>query len=96
MAEEQKELFDPFGELISSFWALLPEQTANDVANFKKDVLTGIKTVVDTVIEQEIKLMESHVAMARDIRASWAKDCAEESSEVPPAAPPIDPTPNPL
>ena len=95
MAEEQKEIFDPFGELISSFWALLPEQTANDVATFKKDVLTGIKSVVDTIIEQEIKLMESHVEMARDIRASWAKDCTASASDVPPVNPTVDPTPTP-
>jgi hypothetical protein len=93
MAEEQDRYFDPFGELISSFWALLPEQTANDVAKFKKDVLIGIKSVVDSVIDTEINLMERHVEMARDIRARWDRE--EAAYDTPPTDPTIDPTPSP-
>lgn len=93
MAEEQNRYFDPFGELISSFWAILPEQTADDVAKFKKDVLIGIKSVVDSVIDTEINLMERHVEMAREMRARW--DRAEAAYDAPPSDPTINPTPNP-
>ena len=93
MADEQNRYFDPFGELISSFWAILPEQAADDVAKFKKDVLIGIKSVVDSVIDTEINLMERHVEMAREMRARWDRE--EAAYDAPPADPTIDPTPNP-
>lgn len=86
MAEQQEPIFDPFGDFFSSLWASLPEETANDFSSFKKDVLTGIKTVVDTLIDDEIKCMERHVERAREKRASW--NCDEASEDAPPAEAP--------
>jgi hypothetical protein len=89
MAEQQEPIFDPFGDFFSSLWAILPEATADDLAKFKKDVLTGIKTVVNTLIDDEIVCMERHVANARKIREE--DDRAYGATDTPPA----DATPNP-
>lgn len=92
MAEQQDHVFDPLGDLFSSLWAVLPEETADDLAKFKKDVLTGIKSVVDTLIDEEIKCMERHVERARDIRREDDRAC--DFTEQAPPAPPTDPAPS--
>jgi hypothetical protein len=92
MAETQDHVFDPLGDLFSSLWSVLPEETADDLAKFKKDVLTGIKSVVDTLIDEEIKCMERHVENARNIRREDDRACGF-TDEAPPA-PPTDPAPS--
>lgn len=67
-AETSNPICDALDQLSASFWACLPEETANDLGKFKKDVLTGIRSVVDTLIDAEIKSMERHLEMARKIR----------------------------
>ncbi len=84
MAEPQDHVFDPLGDLFSSLWAVLPEETADDLAGFKKDVLTGIKSVVDTLIDEEIKCMESHVERARKIRREDDRACGVADEAPPP------------
>ena len=85
MAEPQEHVFDPLGDLFSSLWAILPEETADDLAKFKKDVLTGIKSVVDTLIDEEIKCMEAHVERARHIRREDNRACGVTEDDAPPA-----------
>lgn len=89
MAEQQDHVFDPLGDLFSSLWAVLPEETADDLAKFKKDVLTGIKSVVDTLIDEEIKCMERHVENARHIRREDDQACGVADE-----APPTDAAPS--
>ena len=85
MAEQQDSIFDPLNYLIDSFWASLPEEAANDLATFKKDVLTGVKNVVDGLVEQEIKWTDRHLDNARKMREQYqreaqAKEPAAEST----------------
>lgn len=89
--ETHDHVFDPLGDLFSSLWSVLPEETADDLAKFKKDVLTGIKSVVDTLIEEEIKCMERHVERAREIRREDDRACG--FTEEAPAAGPTGPVP---
>ncbi len=89
MAEPQDHVFDPLGDLFSSLWAVLPEETADDLAKFKKDVLTGIKSVVDTLIDEELKCMERHVERARNIRRADDRECGVADE-----APPTDAAPS--
>ena len=84
MAEPQDHVFDPLGDLFSSLWAVLPEETADDLAKFKKDILTGIKSVVDTVIDEDIKCMERHVEQARNIRREADHACGVADEAPPP------------
>ena len=77
MAEQQNSIFDPLNYLIDSFWASLPEEAANDLATFKKDVLTGVKNVVGGLVEQEIKWTDIHLENARKMREQYQRDKAE-------------------
>ena len=83
---EQQTTRDPINLLIDSFWAVLPEKTADDLATFKKDVLKGIKDSVDWLIETEIEATSQHVENARRMREEWKAKCAEQdaSADAPP------------
>jgi len=83
MAEQQTENF--FDSLIDSFWACLPEKTADDIATFKKDVLKGFRSAVDSFVDSEIASLERHVENARRMRQEW---CAESAAEGTEGAPP--------
>ena len=89
-AETSNSIFDALDHFNASLWACLPEETANDIAKFKRDVLTGIKSCVDTLIDENIKSMERHLEMARKIREE--DDRAYGATE----APPEDAAPNPV
>lgn len=78
MAEQQGSIFDPLNYLIDSFWASLPEEAANDLATFKKDVLTGVKNVVDGLVEQEIKWTDRHLDNARKMREQYQREAQAE------------------
>lgn len=78
---ENKSVFDPFNFLIDSFWASLPEKTADQLSTFKKDVLTAIKDSVDWVIDEEIKWTDRHVENARHMRDERCGKEAEQNSD---------------
>jgi len=82
--EEKQEACNPFSYLIDSLWATLPEKTADDLANFKKDVLKGFKESMDSFIDNEIRRTDEHLENARRMREEFRR---EEEDESPPATP---------
>lgn len=78
MADKQED-FDPFYYLVDSFWASLPEKTADQLATFKKDVLRAIKDSVNTCLEGEIKATDEHLENARRMR----EECRQKRAEGP-------------
>jgi hypothetical protein len=60
-----------FDYLADSFWASLPEQTADDLAKCKKDALNWVKDTVTRIVEEEIKFTERHVENARRMRNEY-------------------------
>jgi hypothetical protein len=54
--------------VVDAFWASLPEETANDLAQCKKDVLTRIRSAVDSMVDQEINATDRHLENARRMR----------------------------
>jgi hypothetical protein len=74
--------------MIDSFWASMSEETANKVANFKKDVLNSIKNNVNSCIDQEINWTDHHLENARRMREEDERAAAE-----PPPATEPPPTP---
>lgn len=60
-----------FDYLIDSFWASLPEETANNIADFKKDVLKGIRSAVDSLVDSEINCLDRHLENARRMREQY-------------------------
>lgn len=77
----EKEFANPFSFLIDSFWASLPEQTANDLAGFKKDVLTGFRKAVDTFVDEEILRTDSHLDNARRMREQYKQEAEGGESQ---------------
>lgn len=80
MAEHTGNIFD---YLIDSFWASLPEQTANEIATFKKDVLKGIRSSVDSLVDHEIACIDRHLENARHMREQYRKPGAESAPSNP-------------
>lgn len=60
-----------FDYLVDSFWAGLPEQTADDLAKCKKDALTWVKDTVTHFVDEEIKWTEWHLENARRMRREY-------------------------
>lgn len=78
MAEKQCDVFASLNYLVDSFWASLPEETANNLATFKKDLLSGVKNVVDDLIENEIKWTDRHLENARKMREQYQRNAQAE------------------
>ncbi len=79
MEAKQQETWDPLNYLVDSFWASLPEKTADELATFKKDVLKGIKDTVDWAIDEEIKRTDHHLENARRMREQYRQREAEDA-----------------
>ena len=77
MPEQDQAPFNFFNYLIDSFWASLPERAADDLAGCKKDVLTRIKSAVDSVIDQEINWTDRHLENARRMRDQYRRRAAD-------------------
>jgi len=78
MADKETD-YNPFYFLIDSFWASLPEKTADQLATFKKDMLRAIKDSVDSCIDHEIKATDQHVENARRMREQYRQKRSEEA-----------------
>ena len=84
MSEKQQTECNPFDYLADAFWASLPEDSANCLADFKKRVLNGIKSGVDSFVDQEINETDRHLENARRMREEWRQKAAESEGEPPP------------
>jgi hypothetical protein len=57
--------------MVDTFWASLPEQTADDLAKCKKDALSWVKDTVTHLVDDEIKSTYRHVENARRMRETY-------------------------
>jgi hypothetical protein len=85
MSEQQQTICDPFAYLADAFWASLPEESANELADFKKRVLTGIKSAVDSIVDHEVNATDQRLENARRMREEWRRNDAEEEAPPNPA-----------
>jgi hypothetical protein len=76
MADKETD-YNPFYFLIDSFWASLPEKTADQLATFKKDVLRAVKESVDSCIDREIRWTDKHLENARRMREQYRQERSE-------------------
>lgn len=60
-----------FDYLTDTFWASLPEQTADDLAKCKKDALNWVKDTVTHFVDEEIKWTDWHLENARRMRRDY-------------------------
>ena len=71
MANENETYTNPINFLIDSFWASLPEKTADELATFKKDVLLAVKDTVNQLIDTELAWTDRRVENARKMREEY-------------------------
>ena len=69
-AQEPKPI-NPINLLIDTFWALMPEKTANEVAEVKRMVLGSIRQTVDFVVAKELEWTDRHLENARRMREQY-------------------------
>lgn len=87
MFEHQGEDF--LDNAIASVWACLPEEAAENLATFKKDVLKGFRGAVDSFVDTAVANTDRHLENARRMREEWRAECSaeppsESSGEAPP------------
>ena len=70
-------------DFFSSIWAAMPENTANTIAGIKKDFLNGLKSTIDSMVDQELNCLERHLENARHKRAETHKSTQETTTETP-------------
>jgi hypothetical protein len=79
MPEQQDTFNNPFDYLIDSFWASLPERTADELGTFKKDVLVTIRDTIAGLINDEIECTDRHLENARNMRERYRQQHAAEA-----------------
>lgn len=62
---------NPLDYLVDTFWASLPERTADDLAKCKKDALNWVRNTVNWLVDEEIRWTERHLENARHMRESY-------------------------
>lgn len=70
-------------DLTASLWALMPEEMANTVAGVKKDLLTSLRSTIDSMVDHDLAWLDRNLENARRKREEWAQKPA--SSEAPEA-----------
>jgi len=68
--------------MADTFWASLPEQTAEDLAKCKKDALSWFKDTVTSLVEDEIKSTNQHLENARRMRETY-READRPATETP-------------
>lgn len=79
MADQKPDAVNPINLLIDTFWAILPEKTATEVANFKKLALLSLRDTVGWVVSKELEWTDRHLENARRMRERYQGAEAEEA-----------------
>ncbi|NBO64265.1 MAG: hypothetical protein EBU88_05365 [Acidobacteria bacterium] len=73
---------NPFNLLIDTFWALLPEKTADEIASFKKSLLLTARDSLSFIVSKEIEWTDKHLENARKMRERYqGTESTSSSSE---------------
>lgn len=62
---------NPVNLLIDTFWAVLPEKTADELASFKKDLLVSARDTLSFIVSKEIEWTDKHLENARRMRERY-------------------------
>jgi hypothetical protein len=63
-------------DCIASLWAALPEEMANTIAGVKKDLLTSLRSTVDSMVDHDLSSLDRHLENARRKREEWRRKAA--------------------
>lgn len=81
MSETTNSAMSFMDELTASLWAILPEEMANTVAGVKKDLLTSIRSTIDSMVDHDLACLERNLENARHIREEWKRKAAPPEAE---------------
>ena len=70
MSETTNPEVNIFDDVMSSFAALLPEDFVDSVAGFKKNMLTNLRSTIDSMVDSDINTINHCVENARRKRAA--------------------------
>lgn len=68
-------------ELAASFWAVMPEEMANTVAGVKKDLLTSLRSTIDSMVDHDLSCLDRNLENARRMREEWNRKAAPPEAE---------------
>ena len=83
MSETTNPEINLLDDFFASVWAAMPESTANTIAGIKKDFLNGLKSTIDSMVDQEINCLDRHLENARQKRAETHQSNEETTTENP-------------
>jgi hypothetical protein len=69
-------------ELSASLWAIMPEEMANTVAGVKKDLLTSLRSTIDSMVDHDLAWLDRNLENARRMREEWNQKSAPPEAEV--------------
>jgi hypothetical protein len=81
MSETKNPEMSLIDELAASFWAILPEEVANTAAGVKKDLLTSIRSTIDSMVDHDLACLERNLANAHRMREEWKQKAAPPEAE---------------
>ena len=71
-------------EIAASFWAVMPEEMANTVAGVKKDLLTSLRSTIDSMVDHDLACLDRNLENARHMREEWEQKSAPPEGEAAP------------
>ncbi len=81
MSETKNPELSFMDELTASFWAVLPEEAANTIAGVKKDLLTSIRSTIDSMVDHDLACLERNLENARRMREEWKPKATPPEAE---------------
>lgn len=72
---------NPVNLLIDTFWAVLPEKTADELANFKRNILLTARDTFSFIVSKEIEWTDKHLENARRMRERYQSSSEPSASE---------------
>lgn len=68
-------------ELAASFWAVMPEEMATTVAGVKRDLLTSLRSTIDSMVDHDLACLERNLENARRMREEWQQESTASEAE---------------
>ena len=81
MSETTNPELSIFDEFAASIWAIMPEDMANTIAGVKKDILTGLRSTVDSMVDHDLSCLDRNLENARRMREEWNQKAAAPEEE---------------
>ncbi len=79
MPEQEPKPINPINLLIDTLWALMPEKTADEIANFKKMALLSLRDTLGWAVSKEIEWTDRHLENARKMREQYREKSSGEA-----------------